>query len=187
VRALRASRLAKSVARVRTLRPGEYRVRGGWGCGRRQQAHFEALVPHELDTDTPMFSAAPISPEQWCGTNAKRMQQHADLARFRGIAAQPLALLPQSTGTTTADASSIHDAQTPISFSAVFMRDQFLVCRAPKRTIGLEGKILAREATGLPCGTHFWGSIAKPAEAEGGEGGERAGANSVVRNGCGLS
>jgi hypothetical protein len=86
-----------------------------------------------------------LAKPQWCGTDAKRMQQPASLARFRGIAAQPLALLPQSTGTTTADASSIHDAQTPISFSAVFMRGQFLVCRAPKRSIGLEGKILARD------------------------------------------
>jgi hypothetical protein len=53
-------------------------------------------------------------------------------------------------GTTTADAGSIHDAQAPVSFSAVFMRGQFLVCRAPKRSIRLESKILAREATGLP-------------------------------------
>ena len=101
-----------------------------------------------------MFFAGPISPEQWCGADAKRMQQHADLAWFRGVAALPLALLPFRTGTTTADAGSVHDAQAPVSFSAVFMRGQFLICRASKRSIGLERKILTREATGLPCGTH---------------------------------
>ena len=115
----------------------------------------------ELDTGTPMFSAGPISPEQWCRTDAKRMQQHADLARLRGVAAQPLALFPQRAGTTTADAGSIHDAQASVSFSAVFMRGQFLIGRAPKRSIGLEGEILAREATNLPCGTYFWRSIAR--------------------------
>lgn len=38
-----------------------------------------------------------------------------------------------------------------ISFSALLMRGEFLICRAPKRSIGLERKVLAREATGLPC------------------------------------
>jgi hypothetical protein len=35
------------------------------------------------------------------------------------------------------------------------MWGQFLICRAAKRSIGLERKVLAREATGLPCGTHL--------------------------------
>lgn len=147
-------------ARVRTLRPGEDRVRGGWRSGGRQQAHVEALVPHELDTGTSMFSAGPILPEQWCRTDAKRLQEQADLARLRGVAAQPLALLPFRTGTTTADAGSLHDAQAPVNFSVVFMRGQFLIYRAPKRSIGLESKILTREATGLPCRPYFWRSIA---------------------------
>ena len=47
-----------------------------------------------------------------------------------------------------------------LGFSAVFMRGQFLIGRAPKSSIRLEGKILAREATGLPCGAYFWRSIA---------------------------
>ena len=49
-------------ARVRALRTGEDHVGGGWRSGgRRRQAHFETLVLHELDTGTPVDSAAPIS------------------------------------------------------------------------------------------------------------------------------
>jgi hypothetical protein len=33
----------------------------------------------------------------------------------------------------------------------LLMWDEFLICRTPKRSIGLERKVLAREATGLPC------------------------------------
>jgi hypothetical protein len=83
------------------------------------------------------------------------MQQHADLARLCGGAAIPLALLTEWTGAATLDAGPIDHAQAPIGFSAVFMRSQFLVCWAPKRSIGLERKVLTREATGLPCGTHL--------------------------------
>jgi hypothetical protein len=61
-------------ARVRTLRPGEDRVRDRRRSGGRQQAYVEALVPHELDASMSMFSTGPISPVQWCRTDTKRMQ-----------------------------------------------------------------------------------------------------------------
>ena len=80
-------------ARMGTLRAGQDHFRAAKrNCGGRRQAHLDALVSHELDTGTPVLSAAPISPEQRCGTHPERMQQHADLARLRGRAALPLAL-----------------------------------------------------------------------------------------------
>ncbi len=51
--------------------------RARWAAGGDRLTR-EALVSHELDTGTPVFSAAPISPERRCRTNAKWMQQHAD-------------------------------------------------------------------------------------------------------------
>lgn len=134
-------------ARVRTLRPGEDRVRSGWQSGGWRQAHFKALVPHELDTGTPMFSAAPISPEQWCGADAKRMQQHTDLARLCGSTPIPLALLTERARAAAANAGRIHDAQAPISFSTPFMGKKRLPCGTPERPIRLERKISSGETT----------------------------------------
>ena len=54
------------------------------------------------------------------------------------------------TGTTTADAGSIHDAQASAGFSALLMLDQGLVSRTPQRPIGLESKVLTREAASFP-------------------------------------
>jgi hypothetical protein len=47
------------------------RLRGG----RRQQAHFDALVSHELQTGAPVFSAAPILPEERLIPNHPRIAQ----------------------------------------------------------------------------------------------------------------
>jgi hypothetical protein len=78
------------------------------------------------------------------------MQQHADLAWFCCGVALPLTLLTQRTGTTTANAGSIHHAQAAIDFSALFMRDQLLVSGTPLCPIGLESKVLTRKAACLP-------------------------------------
>ena len=78
------------------------------------------------------------------------MQQDADLAWLLGGLPLPLTLLAQPTGTATADAGSIHDAQTPIDLPTLFMGTKLLVSRAPQRPIGLESKILAREAAYFP-------------------------------------
>src|SRR6266699_7134153 len=89
------------------------------------------------------------------------MQQDAHLTWFRGGPTLPLALLAQRTGTTTADAGSIHDAQASIGFSALLMWDQLLGSLAPQRPIGLESKVLSREATSFPGQAHVRGSIAR--------------------------
>ena len=85
-----------------------------------------------------MIPATPVLPEERRSTDRERMQQDADLARLLRSAALPLTLLAQRTGTTTADAGSVDDAQAPVGFSALLMWEQLLVCRAPQRPIGLE-------------------------------------------------
>jgi hypothetical protein len=78
------------------------------------------------------------------------MQQNTDLARFCGGRAIPLTLLAQGTGPTTANAGSIDDAQTAVGFSTLFMGEQFLLGRATQCAVGLESKVLAREAARFP-------------------------------------
>jgi hypothetical protein len=76
------------------LRTGQDQLCGGRRSdGRRRQAHFDALVSHKLDAGTPMFSAAPIMPEQWGRTNLERLQQHAHLPWLGRSWAIPLALV----------------------------------------------------------------------------------------------
>lgn len=106
-------------ARVRSLRTGQDHVRRAWRSGgRRRQAHLDALVSHELHTGAPVFSPAPVAPEQRCRSDDKRMQKHTHLAGLRGSAAILLTLVAQGTGTTTADAGRIEDAQASIGFLA---------------------------------------------------------------------
>jgi hypothetical protein len=119
---------------MRSLRAGQDHVRRAWrSCGGWRQAHLDALVSHELPTGAPVLSAAPISPEHRSGTHPERMQEHTHLARLRGSAAIPLALLAQGTGTTTADAGCIHHTQAPIGFSASLMGGKLLVSGATQR------------------------------------------------------
>src|SRR5690348_9625588 len=89
------------------------------------------------------------------------MQQDAHLARLRCGAAIPLTLLAQPTGTTAAKTGPVHDAQAAIGFLAVLMRDQLLVGRAPQCPIGLERKVLAREAASFPGQAHLRERIAR--------------------------
>ena len=149
---------------MRPLRPRKdrRRRRGAALAGLvRGIPHLKVLITHKLQTGTSMLSPAPVPPEKRLGTDTQWVQQHADLARLLGGAALPLALLAQRTGTTTADAGSIHDAQASIGFSALLMRDQLLGSRAPQRPIGLESKVLAREATSFPGQAHLRRSIAR--------------------------
>jgi hypothetical protein len=117
--------------------------------------HIYALLTEQVHTRAPMSPSTPIVPEERLIPHSERMQQYADLARLCRRTAIPLTLLTERTGAATKDASSVHHTQAAVGFSALLMRDQFLVCWALKRSIGMEGKVLAREATGLPCGTHF--------------------------------
>lgn len=166
---------------MRSLRAGQDHVRCAWrNGGRRREAHLGALVSHELHTGAPMFSSAPIVPEERSRTNGKRMQQHADVARFLGRAAIPLALLTQRAGATAPDTRCIDHTQTAITFSAVFLGPKRLPGWTAQRPIRLEREIGSGEAASFPGGRRG-----------GGEGrhagacalcGGRAGAHSVVRS-----
>src|SRR5579885_2968118 len=90
-------------ARMRPLPSGEdhfRRVRQSGGL--RRLTHLDALVSHQLLTSAPVFPAAPVAPEQRCGTHPKRMEKHTHLPWLCGSLAIPLALLTQWTGTATA-------------------------------------------------------------------------------------
>ena len=111
------------------------------------------LFAQELDTGASVDSTTPVLPEERRIPNDKRMEQDAHLARLARFAPLPLALLAQRAGAATANAGSIHHAQASISFSAVFVRNQLLVSRAPKRPIELASKVLAGKAACFPGGS----------------------------------
>jgi hypothetical protein len=139
-------------ARVRPLRARQDDLGNArQSDGRRRQAHLNALMAQQMHADAPVDSATPIPPEQWRRPHAERMQQHTDLTRLGRRTTIPLTLPTKRAGTATVDARSIHHTQASIGFSAVLMRNQVLLCRAPKRSIGPQRKVLAREATCLPC------------------------------------
>jgi len=94
---------------------------GGRSDDRWRQAPLQALVAQELHASTPMGSAAGEAPEKGSNTNLERMQQHTHLARPGRRTAIPLTLLAQFTGTTPADAGSIHQEQAPVDFSTLFL------------------------------------------------------------------
>ena len=154
-----------------SLCPGEPRMGtlcAGKGCRLDSQARssgrpdldLDALPAQELDTGASVDSTTPILPEERRIPNDKRMEQDAHLAWLARFAPLPLALLTQRTGTATADAGSIDDTQAAIGFSALLMRDQQLGSLATQRPIGLESKVLSREATSFPGQPHLRGSIA---------------------------
>lgn len=122
---------------------------------------LDLLITHQLHTGSPMLPAAPVMPEERRSCDREGMQQDTDLPRLCGGSAIPLARLSQGTGPTTANAGSIDHAQAPIGFSALFMWDQFLLGRATQRAIGLESKVLAREAARFPGQAHVRRSIAR--------------------------
>src|SRR5690348_7885730 len=57
-------------AKVRSLHAGQDYTSCGWRSGGGSWlTHLNLLVSHELQTGTPVFSSAPILPEQWSSTN----------------------------------------------------------------------------------------------------------------------
>ncbi len=141
---------------MRPLRPRKDRRSGaalaGWIL---RLPHLDVLITHKLHTGSPMLSPAPVIPEERLPPDGEGMEEYTDLARLCCGSAIPLALLAQWTGTTTANAGSIHDAQASIGFSALFVRDQLLIIWATQRPIGLESKILAGEAACFPEHAHL--------------------------------
>jgi hypothetical protein len=99
-----------------------------------------------------LVPSGPVSPEKRSRSHCQRMEQHAHLTRFGCGAPAPLALLPQRTRTTIANAGSRDHPQTAISFSTAFKRDQCVACGTPQGPIGLERKVSPGEATSFPGG-----------------------------------
>ena len=126
----------------------------GKGCRLDSQARrsgrpdldLDALIAQELDTGASVDSTTPVLPEERRIPDDKRMEQDAHLARLARFATLPLALLAQRAGAATANAGGIHHTQASNGFSAVFVRNQLLVSRAPKRPIELANKVLAGKA-----------------------------------------
>jgi hypothetical protein len=112
--------------------------------------YFHALVTQQLHARPPIGPPTPVTPEKRRIPDSQWMRQHAHLAWLPGSAALPLALLTQLTGTTTANAGSIHQPQAPISLLPPFLERECVACRTAQRSIGLERKILSREATRFP-------------------------------------
>jgi hypothetical protein len=137
------------------------RRRGEGRCSRGLQVDLHSLVTHQLQARLPMISTTPVTPEKRRISDRERMQEDTHLARLgRGVAI-PLTLLAQRTGAATANAGSIHHAQAAIGFSALLMREQLLGSRATQRAIGLEGKVLPREAARFPGQAHLRRCIAR--------------------------
>jgi hypothetical protein len=149
---------------VRSLRPRkDCRQRRGAALARRflSKPHLDVLITHQLYARPPVEPPPPILPEKWLRTDSQWVQQPTSLSWLLGGAALPLALRAQRTGAATADAGSIHHAQGPIGFSAVFMRRKLLVNRATQRPIRLESKVLAADSASFPGQAHMRGSIAR--------------------------
>ena len=126
---------------------GGQRSDGGW-----RQADLEALLSGELHAGAPGVSAPPIAPEQWGETDAKRIQQQADLAWLCGGAAIPLTLLTQRTGAAVANAGCIDQAQTAISLATSLLEVKRLPGGTAQCPIRLERKVGSAEPARFPGG-----------------------------------
>lgn len=136
--------------RVCALRTGEDHVRGEWRSGGRRQADLDALLSHQLHAGASVFSAAPVAPEQRCGTHPQRMQEYTDLARLGRGVALPLTLFAQWARAAVANAGGIDHAQTAIGLSAPLLDPKRLSCGTAQRPIGLERKVGSGEAPRFP-------------------------------------
>ena len=145
---------------VQRFSPGKGRRRDGWS-GRVPGLHLDlhALVTKELHAHTSMVPTTPVTPSQGRRSDDEGMQEHAHPTRLGGGGAMPLTLFSQGTGTATADAGRIHDAQAPIGLYAPLMRNKRLASRTAQRAIRLEGKVLTREAALFPGQGHGCRSV----------------------------
>lgn len=149
---------------LRTRQQG--RTRGwlnlaGWG-----EMDLHLLLSEQPYASPAMGPPTPVPPEEGSRTGDEWMQQHTHPAGFDRSTAMPLTLLPQWTGATLAEASGIDQPQTAISFCAQFRRGESLPSGAAQHAIGLQYKVLPREAA-LFEGQSYLGSCI----ARGGSGG----------------
>ena len=152
--------LLKAETIMRTLRTGKGRRRESW-AGRTPglHLHLHLRLPEQLLARTSMVPTTPVSPKQGRRPNDEGRQEHTHPTRLGGGFAMPLTLLAQKTGTATADAGRIHDAQASVSLGAPLLRNKRLTSRTAQRSIRLEGKVSTREAALFPGQGHGCRSI----------------------------
>jgi hypothetical protein len=80
------------------------------------------------------------------------MQQQTHPAGFYRLWAVPLTLLAQPAASTVYDPSGVEYPQRAIGLGALLGRVQRLACWTTERPIGLESKVLSREAASFPGG-----------------------------------
>src|SRR5512135_3920768 len=102
-----------------------------------------------------MLPTAPILPEDGERPDDQWMQQHTHLTWLFGGAAMPLTLFAQRARATTANAGRIHDAQTAIGLATPLMGAKLQACGTVQGAIGLEDKVLPREAARFPGQSDF--------------------------------
>src|SRR6266699_889771 len=158
-----------------TLGPGESVVcplctrkrssgRGLSRWGRCRQSDVDPLVAKELDQFPSMGASLPVSPQDGVGSQrhlrwvvkrrcrASGMQHGANASWFFAGGPMPLTLVPQWTGTTMANASSIQDPHGSIPLRTPFLWVERRAGRTAQRAIGLGGKVTTFQATLFPGG-----------------------------------
>lgn len=135
---------------MRSLCTGEDHIHGMRRSDRRRKAYLDTLMSHKLHAGAPVFSAAPIMPEERGRADNEWMQKDANLTGLARLAAIPLALLTERTGAATVNAGSVHDTQAAIGFSALLMREQVLPSRTSERSIGLQREVSSGETPPFP-------------------------------------
>src|SRR5215472_990419 len=114
--------------------------------------HVHPLTTQQVHTGASMDSATPIVPEQRSRAYRERMQQQTHSSGLCRLVAMPLALLTQGTDPTVSDPGGVEDPQGAIILGALLGWVQRLACWAAECPIGLEGKVLSREAASFPGG-----------------------------------
>jgi hypothetical protein len=142
--------LGKREAVMGPLRTREDGRRWDWRRQRLLQRDVHSLTTQQLHTGTPLLSAAPIPPEQRRRAHRERMQQQTDSTRLCRLSSVPLTLLAQGADTTVSNPSGVEHSQRAIVLGALFGRVQCLACGTPQCSVGLEGKVLSREAASFP-------------------------------------
>jgi hypothetical protein len=138
--------------RVCTLgaRKDSLRGRGGSGSLWQSAPNVHTLGTHQLQTGASVFSATPISPEEWREANRERMEQQANPPWLDRGLPMPLTLGAAYAAAAIADSGTVEDTQAAIRFPALFGGMQHLALRALEHPVRLEGEIVPRKATCLP-------------------------------------
>lgn len=134
------------------LRTREDRRRWDWRRLGLLQRDIHPLAAQQAHTGPPLLSAAPVLPEHRGRAHREWMQQQTDPARLCRLSSVPLTLLAQGADTAVSDPGGVEYSQRAIVLGALLSRVQRLACWTAERPVGLEGKVLSREATNFPGG-----------------------------------